>query len=292
VRTAAGRSPRARRPALAIISVECVAWDDGSIDDAEHIPRMRPIAAAAGEAATGRGVGTRAAAELVTRLLQHAEDEYMQRWMAGWMMVKIRMRSVRTASRPSAASSRVAAGEQVLRRVLRSVLTASILPGGPAARRLLACRAGVPGKRMNQGERMGSSRRWKRAKKLGRGGGVATQDWRGGIKMSDVLRVFADPLVCDLELPEDHLAFEAALKISALLWNEGLLPRERRSTELYAELAAILGSPHDPALEDFFDSMIERGRALYPGLDRFIQGVHLVVDDEGSCRLDVSSIAV
>lgn len=139
---------------------------------------------------------------------------------------------------------------------------------------------------------MGSSRRWKRAKKLGRGGGVAAQDWRGGVKMSDVLWVFADPLVRDLELPEDHLAFEAALKISALLWNEGLLPRERRSTELYAELAAMVGGPRDPALEAIFDAMIERGRALYPGVDRFIQSVDLVVDDEGNCRLDVSSIAL
>jgi hypothetical protein len=72
----------AEATARAIISAECITWAEESIDDAEHIPRMRTIASAVGEAATGLGVGTRAAAELVKRLLQHAEDEYMQRWMA------------------------------------------------------------------------------------------------------------------------------------------------------------------------------------------------------------------
>lgn len=107
--------------------------------------------------------------------------------------------------------------------------------------------------------------------------------------MSDVLVDFAEPLLVGLTLPEDRLAFEGALKISLLLWNEGILPRERRSQKLYAELADLLRTPEDPELDSFFDSMIARGRLQYPGVDRFILDVRMVVDDEGNHRVDVSS---
>lgn len=140
---------------------------------------------------------------------------------------------------------------------------------------------------------MGSSRRWKRAKKSvrpqGGSGGGAVRDERDGVSMSDLLVDFAEPLLRGFTLPEDRMAFEAALKISSLLWNEGLLPRERRSKALYAELAGMLGAKEDPEVEPFFDSMIRRGRSRYPGVDRFIPGVRMEVDEEGNHRVDVSS---
>jgi hypothetical protein len=68
--------------ARAIITAEFAAWDKEGPGDNEHIPRMRRVARAAGAAASGLGIGKGAAARVTKRLLQHAEDEYMQRWMA------------------------------------------------------------------------------------------------------------------------------------------------------------------------------------------------------------------
>jgi len=68
--------------ARAIIRAEYVLWEEWSIDDNEHIPRVRTIAMAAADAAAGLGVDDPAAAELGKRLLQHAEAEYLERCMA------------------------------------------------------------------------------------------------------------------------------------------------------------------------------------------------------------------
>jgi hypothetical protein len=68
--------------ARAIITAEFAAWDKEGPDDNEHIPRMRRVAKAAGVATAGLGISKGAAARVTKRLLQHAEVEYMQRWMA------------------------------------------------------------------------------------------------------------------------------------------------------------------------------------------------------------------
>ncbi len=68
--------------ARAIIDAEFVAWEEWSIDDNEHIPRVRTIAMTAAGAAAGLGVQNAAAVQLGKWLLQHAEDQYLDRWMA------------------------------------------------------------------------------------------------------------------------------------------------------------------------------------------------------------------
>jgi hypothetical protein len=68
--------------ARSIIDAEFVLREAWSVDDNEHIPRVRTIALAACDAADRLGAGTHAAAQLAKRLLQHAEGEYLKRWMA------------------------------------------------------------------------------------------------------------------------------------------------------------------------------------------------------------------
>jgi hypothetical protein len=113
---------------------------------------------------------------------------------------------------------------------------------------------------------MGNSRRLRRAMKAtrfrGRMGGY------GGVKMSEVLVDFAEPLVEGLSLPEDRDAFVAALKIAGMLWNEAVFPHEGGSRELYDTLNAAMGDDPDPDLEKLFDAVIARRRLLYPHLDR------------------------
>lgn len=72
----------AEETARAIIDAESALWEKWSIDDNEHIVRLRTIAMAASDAAGRLGAGTPAAAQMGKRLLQHAEAEYLKRWMA------------------------------------------------------------------------------------------------------------------------------------------------------------------------------------------------------------------
>lgn len=136
---------------------------------------------------------------------------------------------------------------------------------------------------------MGNSRRFKRAMKDSRSRGRMDGGGYGGIKMSEVLMDFAEPLVRGLSLPEDREEFVAALKIAGVLWNEAVLPSPGGSEELYARLNAATGGPRDPGMERLFDTVIARGRLLYPDLDRLITGVQVEVEGDGNCTLRVIS---
>jgi hypothetical protein len=136
---------------------------------------------------------------------------------------------------------------------------------------------------------MGNSRRLKRAMRGGRSRGHIGGGGYGGIKMSEVLLDFAEPLVRELSLPEDSDTFVAALKVASVLWNEAVRPGKGGSKELYARLNDAMGSPPDPGMEKLFDTVIARGRLLYPDLDRIIASVHVGIDDEGGCTVRVIS---
>lgn len=136
---------------------------------------------------------------------------------------------------------------------------------------------------------MGNSRRLKRAMRAGRSRGRMDGGGYGGIKMSEVLMDFAEPLVRGLSLPEDREAFVAALKVASLLWNEAVRQGKGGSEELYATLHDTMGGPRDPGLEKLFDAVIARGKLLYPDLDRLVTSVHVSVDDEGGCTVRVIS---
>ena len=110
------------------------------------------------------------------------------------------------------------------------------------------------------------------------------------MKMSEILVDFAEPLLRELTLPKDRLAFEAALKISALLWNAAIDPHEGGHRRLYARLGEMVGSAPGPELEEIFDAMIVRGRALYPGLERMIARVEVAVASDGRCHVNVASV--
>lgn len=135
---------------------------------------------------------------------------------------------------------------------------------------------------------MGNSRRIKRAMKASRSRETRDRGY-GGIKMSEVLMDFAEPLVGGLSLPEDRDAFVAALKVAGLLWNEAVCAREGGSKALYDGLDEAMGSPPDAAMEKLFDAVIARGRLLYPDLDRVITSVHVSVDNDGHCTVRVIS---
>jgi hypothetical protein len=135
---------------------------------------------------------------------------------------------------------------------------------------------------------MGNSRRLKRAMKANlarerNGGGY------GGVKMSEVLLDFAEPMVGGMSLPEDREAFVAALKVAGLLWNEAVSPTPGGSQKVYATLFEAMGSPRDPGMERLFDTVIARGRLLYPDLDRLITSVRVSVGSDGDCTVRVVS---
>jgi hypothetical protein len=136
---------------------------------------------------------------------------------------------------------------------------------------------------------MGNSRRFKRAMKGGRSRGRMHGGGYGGIKMSEVLLDFAEPLVSGLSLPEDRDAFVAALKVAGLLWNEAVSPSPGGSKELYERLYDAIGGPRDPGMEKLFDAVIARGRVLYPDLGRLITGVHVDIGGGGDCTVRVIS---
>jgi hypothetical protein len=136
---------------------------------------------------------------------------------------------------------------------------------------------------------MGNSRRLKRVLRANRFRESPAAGGYGGVKMSEVLLDFAEPLVRGLSLPEDRKAFVAALKTAGLLWNEGVVPSPDGRKKLYAALHEVMGGPPDREMERLFDTMIGRGRRLYPDLDRLITGVHVEIDDNGDCTVRVLS---
>jgi hypothetical protein len=136
---------------------------------------------------------------------------------------------------------------------------------------------------------MGNSRRLKRALKSNRSRGARRADGYGGVKMSEVLMDFAEPLVCEMSLPEDREAFVAALKLCGLLWNEAVLPSPGGSRELYDRLNTAMGTPSDPDTERLLDAVIARGRLLYPDLDRLITAVDVDIANNGHCNVRVVS---
>jgi hypothetical protein len=136
---------------------------------------------------------------------------------------------------------------------------------------------------------MGNSRRLKRAMKGSRSRGRMEGGGYGGIKMSEVLLDFAEPMVHEMSLPEDRKAFVAALKVAGLLWNEAVAPRPDGSQALYAKLFDAMGGPPDAEVEKLFDAVIARGRLLYPNLDRLITGVDVSVGAGGECTVRVIS---
>jgi hypothetical protein len=141
---------------------------------------------------------------------------------------------------------------------------------------------------------MGTSRQWRRAQQSRRKHGltraVAEDEARGGMKMSEVLVDFAEPLLLGLTLPEDRKAFRGALKVAAVLWNAAIHPPEGGYRRLYARLGETVGSAPNPELEKIFDAMIARGRALYPDRDRMITGVDVIVESDGRCSVSVASV--
>lgn len=136
---------------------------------------------------------------------------------------------------------------------------------------------------------MGNSRRFKRAMKTSRSRGYMGGGRYGGIKMSEVLLDFAEPMLHGFSLPEDREAFVGALKVASMLWNEAVFPGKGGSKALYARLKEATGGFPGPEMEKLFDAVIARRRLLYPDLDRMITGVHVSMDDDGRCTVKVSS---
>lgn len=130
---------------------------------------------------------------------------------------------------------------------------------------------------------MGSSRRWKRAKQLARGG-------IGEFKMSEVLMDFAEPLLAEFQLPRDRTAFLAGVQTAVLLWNAMVdPPAEGHRTTTYAVLEKALGRELPREAEDQFDRMIARGRAKYSHVRLIIVDADVDVKDDGRITVRVVS---
>ena len=128
---------------------------------------------------------------------------------------------------------------------------------------------------------MGSSRKWKRAKRHGTG--------EIELKMSEVLLDFAEPMLAGLTLPEDRAPFETAIKMASVLWNAAVSPPEGGLARVYAMFEREMGEPIDEEVKAMFDRVVRRGRARYPHVRRIIVQAKVDVDDEGTCRVRVAS---
>jgi hypothetical protein len=130
---------------------------------------------------------------------------------------------------------------------------------------------------------MGSSRRWKRAKRLVRGG-------IGELKMSEVLLDFAEPLLSEFQLPRDRQAFLSAVQTAVLLWNAMIdPPAEGHRATTYATLAKAIGREIPPEVEDQFDRMIARGRAKFAHVRLMIVDADVDIEDDGRITVRVLS---
>jgi hypothetical protein len=93
-------------------------------------------------------------------------------------------------------------------------------------------------------------------------------------KMSEVVRVFAQPLLDAADSPEDT---EKALLIAMTAWNWSLM-RDGDRAESDALSSLLLA---DPDTRQVFDLLLARKRELYPGNRRVILDFQLIPNGTG-----------
>ena len=92
---------------------------------------------------------------------------------------------------------------------------------------------------------------------------------RAGQKMSEVIQVFAEPLLEDADSPEE---IQKALLLAMSAWNYSLLDEADRLApgNVYEALFA------DPIVKEVFDSLLLRKQDLYPDNHRSILDYELI----------------
>jgi len=86
-------------------------------------------------------------------------------------------------------------------------------------------------------------------------------------KMSDVLRLFAEPLLEGVDSPEE---FEKALLIATIAWNCSLVDDPMPQSDALRSLFA------DPETRDMFNALIAQKRELYPDNERTILDFQII----------------
>lgn len=106
------------------------------------------------------------------------------------------------------------------------------------------------------------------------------QNPKGEVKMSEVLEVFAEPLL------QEAISYDQqfmALQIAVVAWNLALIPEAKRAAA-YEEFLALSSQEEDPNLEhdtkETIDELIARKQQLFPKNHRFI--IDFQLEDAGS----------
>jgi len=107
-------------------------------------------------------------------------------------------------------------------------------------------------------------------KKLEGSGNRVVVEPSGAVKMSDVIRNFAEPLllesVTDAEVKD-------AIKFSIIVWNASLVPspeRENVVKTLIKELSNPDLPDHIESVKSYIDMLLERKKDLFPDIDRAV----------------------
>jgi hypothetical protein len=109
---------------------------------------------------------------------------------------------------------------------------------------------------------MGLSRKARRAHR--------TTQSPGMLKMSEVLKDIAQPLLDELEHDADDDEYEMAFNLAAALWNAAIEPDAASREEAITTLKAAIDVEEVGEIDDLFHEVVERARTRYPGVRRRI----------------------
>lgn len=111
----------------------------------------------------------------------------------------------------------------------------------------------------------------------------------GMLKMSDILLHVAEPLLHDLEMPEQEELFRRALSLGARLWNASRGSTEEEREERLRRVLDVVGNRVEPEVEALLRKTFRRARLLHPRDPRLIAETDVYVDDNG--RFHVTALA-
>ena len=105
-----------------------------------------------------------------------------------------------------------------------------------------------------------------------------------GIKMSEVLMDFAEPLMNEAD---DFTGSKKALAMAAVFWNLALLP-EKEQSDAIKEIFGALPPSAVEAMEETIKVFIHRKKQLFPHVNKFIVD-HEVIDHGDTIHVNVKS---
>lgn len=112
----------------------------------------------------------------------------------------------------------------------------------------------------------------------------------GMLKMSEVLKDIAQPLLDELEDDADDDEYELAFNLAATLWNAAIEPDAASREKAIDLLKAAIEVEEIGEIDDLLHEVVERARTRYPGVHRRIAEVEVTpFPDGGGYNLHVMS---